>query len=101
MHQPTEIAARIIDRIESKQWSEDELIEWISTTFSLNENESETTLELIKTGLFRASIIAGGSTYPNNNLDNNELVAAAIKIGLTRLEVKPKKKNWLKRIFGT
>jgi hypothetical protein len=100
MHQPTEIAARIIDRIESKQWSEDELIEWISTTFSLNENESETTLELIKTGLFRASIIASGSNYPKNNLNENELVIVSMNIGLNRLGVKPKNKNWIQRIFG-
>ena len=61
------------------------IIEKLKSEFSLSTNDAETVLELIQTGLFRASFIAGGQTYPKNNLFDNTIVNAAIKIVLKKL----------------
>ena len=61
------------------------IIAKLESEFSLSNSDAETALELIQTGLFRASFIAGGQTYPKNNLSDNPIVNAAIKIGLSKL----------------
>lgn len=61
------------------------IIKKLEIEFSLSNSDAETVLELIQTGLFRASFLAGGQTYPKNNLSDNPIVDAAIKIGLTKL----------------
>jgi hypothetical protein len=61
------------------------IIEKLESEFSFSNSDAETVLELVQTGLFRASFIAGGQIYPKNNLSDNPIVDAATKIGLTKL----------------
>ena len=61
------------------------IIEKISSEFPFDDCDAETVLELVRTGLFRASIIAGGLEYPKNNLESDPIVSTAIKIELAKL----------------
>lgn len=63
----------------------DEIISKLESEFSFSNSEAETVFELVQTGLFRASIIASGQSYPENNLSRNAIVDTAVRIGLTKL----------------
>lgn len=61
------------------------IIKEMDENFSFDNCDSEDLLELIRTGLFRASVIAETGMYPKSNLDNNLFVTAAKNVGLNKL----------------
>ena len=96
------LVERIISLIEEGN-TDSEIIEKLESKFTFTDCDAELALELVRTGLFRASFTAKGQTYPKNNLSDNPIVIAAIKIGLEKLEVEdilkkdiPKNKPWWK-----
>jgi len=69
--------------------------------FHLSIDDAEWTLERVKTGAFRASIISTGSSYPKNNLENDPIVKEALSFALAAIGYKeetlvsiPKQKSW-------
>ena len=79
---------RVISLLNEGKYNDEKIIKTLESEFSFTEDcDAEIVLELIKTGLFRATFIAGGQTYPKNNLSDNLIVNAAIKIGLEKIEI--------------
>ena len=75
------------------------VLENIMSEFGLSEDDAVSYLEQIKTGLSHARMVAGGNEYPNDNLSENPILKAAMKIGLSKLghseqNLSPRKKWW-------
>lgn len=70
-----------------EQYGNDEetIIKKIDENFSFENCDAEDLLELIRIGLFRASVIAENGSYPKSNLDKNSFVITAKNIGLKKL----------------
>lgn len=95
-----ELVEFVINLLEN--YFEDEtIINKIDENFTFEKCDSESVLELVRIGLFRASFISQNGFYPKNNLDNNLIVFNAKNIGLKKLgrpelcdtEI-PKRKWW-------
>lgn len=80
-----QIVEFIIALQEQYRGDEEAIIKEMDENFSFENCDSEDLLELVRTGLFRASVIAERGSYPKSNLDQNTFVIAAKNIGLKKL----------------
>ena len=97
------IVMRILALWDTGTKEDSSVIEMIHSEFGLPTEDAELALELTRTGLFHAAMIAKQNMYPNSNLNSNPIVISATKIGLWQLGCsekfrKPssKEKSWWK-----
>jgi hypothetical protein len=79
------IVEKVVALLNSERETDLSIINKVVNEFKIDENEAESVLELTKTGLFRAQFISTGQLYPKNNLEDNPVLKAALKIGLEKL----------------
>jgi propanediol dehydratase large subunit len=97
------IVNKVVALLNSERETDLTIINKVVNEFKIDENEAESVLELTKTGLFRAQFISSGQIYPKNNLQDNPVLKAALKIGLEKLgklelyeNLYPKRRPWWK-----
>lgn len=85
------IVERVVSLLESDMGTDSSIADQLKLEFEINDDEAEYVIELTKTGLFRAQIESAGMKYPINNLNDNPIVNAALKIGREKLSLPDKK----------
>ena len=84
---------------------EEIIINTINNEFNMEGIDTESFLELTRSGFLRANFLAKGTLFPKSNLNDHPIVLSALKIGLIKLGhpelyekyeniVKPKKPWW-------
>ena len=76
------VVKRIISLWEEGVKDEEIIVNTIGNEFNIEGIDTESVLELTKSGLLRADFLVNGNLFPKSNLNDHPIVLSALKIGL-------------------